>query len=437
VSWSDGRLIAGRTDANVSADLLVLATFAINRYQLHYSAVANGTISGTASQTVDYNSSGTAVTAVPAAGYHFASWSDGYPTAARTDANVTASKTPIATFAINTYALHYGAATGGTISGAADQTVNHGASGTAVTAVASAGHHFVSWSDGGLTATRTDAGVTGDLNVTASFAIDPAAPAFRITGLPTTPTTSPVLPSYETSDSPAPTMEAWMDGALFTAQMGTSYGVEGTHTLVVRLTSDGRTTQHSQVFVIDTMAPDTRHDAPTSVSLTAVTLHLSALDGVTGVDHTYYKLDTATSYTLYTGPVKVTKWGDHTLYYYSVDKLGNTEVSQHVHFSMRNPTAVSISSSPASTSRRHAVTISGYLTPGAHNDHILVQYQKPGSSKWYSVTVHVGTVYSGSRGKWSYRYTPSVRGTYHFKASYAGTGSRYKSVSRLLNIVVR
>ena len=34
------------------------------------------------------------------------------------------------------------------------------------------GYHFVSWSDGVLTAARTDANVTADVNVTANFAIN-------------------------------------------------------------------------------------------------------------------------------------------------------------------------------------------------------------------------------------------------------------------------
>ncbi len=48
----------------------------------------------------------------------------------------------------------------------------HGSDGTAVTALPDAGHHFVSWSDGMLTAARTDTNVTADIDVTATFATD-------------------------------------------------------------------------------------------------------------------------------------------------------------------------------------------------------------------------------------------------------------------------
>ena len=172
VSWSDGVLTAARTDLNVTADISVTATFAINTYTLTYAAGANGTLTGTSPQTVNYGGNGTQVTAVPNAGYHFVSWSDGVLTAARTDLNVTGNISVTASFAINTYTLTYAAGANGTISGTTPQTVNHGGNGTQVTAVPDAGYHFVSWSDGVLTAARTDLNVTADISVTATFAIN-------------------------------------------------------------------------------------------------------------------------------------------------------------------------------------------------------------------------------------------------------------------------
>jgi len=172
VQWSDGVLTASRTDTSVTANLSVTATFAINAYTLTYAAGANGTISGTTPQTVNYNASGTAVTAVPNPGYHFVQWSDGVLTASRTDSSVTANISVMATFAINTYSLTYSAGANGTISGTTPQTVNYNASGTAVTAVPNPGYSFVQWSDGVLTASRTDSGGTANLNVTATFAIN-------------------------------------------------------------------------------------------------------------------------------------------------------------------------------------------------------------------------------------------------------------------------
>jgi len=71
--------------------------------------------------------------------------------------------------------MRYAAGPHGSITGATPQTVNHGASGTEVTAVPAAGYRFTRWSDGVLTATRTDTNVTADKSVTAEFA--PAEPA--------------------------------------------------------------------------------------------------------------------------------------------------------------------------------------------------------------------------------------------------------------------
>ena len=102
-------------------------------------------------------------------GYHFVNWSDGITTATRTDTNVTANKSVTANFAVNTYTLTYTAGANGTISGTSPQTVNHNGSGTAVTAVANTGYHFVSWSDGVTTATRTDTNVTANKSVTAEL----------------------------------------------------------------------------------------------------------------------------------------------------------------------------------------------------------------------------------------------------------------------------
>ncbi len=172
VSWSDGVLTATRTDENVTGDITVSATFAINTYTLTYTAGAGGSISGSAAQVVNHGADGTAVTAVADPNYHFVDWSDGNPSASRTETNVTANLSFTANFAIDTYTLTYSAGAGGTISGSAAQVVNHGANGTAVTAVADPNYHFVDWSDGGVNATRFETNVTANLSFTANFAID-------------------------------------------------------------------------------------------------------------------------------------------------------------------------------------------------------------------------------------------------------------------------
>ncbi|MCX6720756.1 MAG: DUF1566 domain-containing protein [Candidatus Staskawiczbacteria bacterium] len=70
------------------------------------------------------------------------------------------------------YSLNYTAGVNGYISGTAPQMVASGASGTAVTAAANTNYHFVSWSDGSTQNPRTDTNVTGNISVTATFAIN-------------------------------------------------------------------------------------------------------------------------------------------------------------------------------------------------------------------------------------------------------------------------
>ncbi len=71
-----------------------------------------------------------------------------------------------------THTLTYTAGSNGSITGTSPQTVVDGGSGTAVTAVPDSGFHFVNWSDGFSSATRTDSSVTSDLSVTANFTAD-------------------------------------------------------------------------------------------------------------------------------------------------------------------------------------------------------------------------------------------------------------------------
>jgi autotransporter-associated beta strand protein len=87
--WSDGNTNATRAENNVSADLSVQALFTLNQYPVTYTAGANGSISGTATQSVPHGGNAQTVTAVPDSGAIFIQWSDGVTTAQRTDTNVT------------------------------------------------------------------------------------------------------------------------------------------------------------------------------------------------------------------------------------------------------------------------------------------------------------------------------------------------------------
>ncbi|MFZ2188749.1 MAG: ELWxxDGT repeat protein [Candidatus Moraniibacteriota bacterium] len=169
VSWDGGSTNPARTDTNVTGDITVVASFAIDTYTLTYNHDTNGTISGTTPQTIDHGSDGTAVSAVPNTGYHFVDWSDNSTDNPRTDTNITSNLTVTANFAINSYTLMYSADANGSLTGTTPQTVNHGADGTQITAVPASGYHFVNWSDNSTENPRTDTNVTNNITVTANF----------------------------------------------------------------------------------------------------------------------------------------------------------------------------------------------------------------------------------------------------------------------------
>jgi hypothetical protein len=89
--------------------------------------------------------------------------------AARTETGVTADHDLSASFAIDTFALGYAPGPHGTLSGVTSQSVDYGADGSQVTAVPDVGYRFLRWSDGVLTAARTEENVTAAHNLTATF----------------------------------------------------------------------------------------------------------------------------------------------------------------------------------------------------------------------------------------------------------------------------
>ena len=181
--WSDGVTSASRTDTNVTANLAVIASFAMIPHNLVYIAGEHGSLSGPARQTVDPGSSGRPIKAVPEPGYHFVGWSDGVVENPRTDANVTGDLSVTANFAVNQYTLTYAAEANGSIGGSNPQTVNHGSAGTLVTAVPAAGYHFLAWSDGLTTPERTDVDVSADISVSAKFEPDTYTVGGTVIGL--------------------------------------------------------------------------------------------------------------------------------------------------------------------------------------------------------------------------------------------------------------
>ncbi len=172
VRWSDGVETAERTEINVTADISVTATFEKLIYTIKYLTSGDGYISGLETQTLRYGNDASRVTAVPGRGYRFVKWSDGIETSQRTDRNVMADLTVTAIFERFenfSYTVKYLTDGNGYIVGKASQSVEYGGNAAKVTAIPNNGYKFVKWSDGLISAERTDKNITADRTLIAIF----------------------------------------------------------------------------------------------------------------------------------------------------------------------------------------------------------------------------------------------------------------------------
>jgi len=102
-------------------------------------------------------------------------------------------------------------------------------------------------------------------------------------------------------------------------------------------------------------------------------------------------------------------------------------------FAAKIPTSVTINSSTFSTRVGRAFVLTGALRPAQpQGTVVVVEVLRPGSSRWS---------YSSARGvdaasNWWYRYTPIVRGTYRFRANFAGNAVYAPSVSRTISVLI-
>ena len=176
----------------VQSDLTVTANYAIDTHTVTFNAGPGGTVSGTASQTINDMSNCTVVTAVQNTDpdYHFVNWTissgasnatfSDQSTAALTITNVQGDITVTANFEIDTHTVKYLTGLGvGTLSGTVSQTIDDMSDASDVTAIPSIGYHFVNWTkDSGAgnaifsdlnTAALAITNVQGDVQVTANF----------------------------------------------------------------------------------------------------------------------------------------------------------------------------------------------------------------------------------------------------------------------------
>ncbi|KAF0131413.1 MAG: hypothetical protein FD155_1077, partial [Bacteroidetes bacterium] len=160
---------------NVTANHSIHASFAINIYTLTYLAGTNGSISGQAVQTVNHGGNGSAVTAIPNAGYQFVNWSDLSTANPRTDVNVTANLTVTANFALNTYTIVATVGANGSITPSGNIAVGHGQN-QSFAITPDAGYHIANVLVNGVSVGAVSnyqfVNVTANHSIHASFAIN-------------------------------------------------------------------------------------------------------------------------------------------------------------------------------------------------------------------------------------------------------------------------
>ena len=181
LQWSDGSTANPRTDTNVTANISVSASFAIDTFTVSATSGGNGTITP-ASQTVSFNGVAN-FTVTPALGYHVASVTGDtctvtYGSGLNWSSNaITANCAVSATFAINTFTVTASSGPNGTIT-PATQTVNYSSS-ASFTVTAASAYHVVLPAGGSCPAGTLTAGtystgpITGNCSVAVIFAPNP------------------------------------------------------------------------------------------------------------------------------------------------------------------------------------------------------------------------------------------------------------------------
>ena len=176
VSWSGASTSTNATiNLTMDSDKSVTANFELITYNLTTSVnpPSGGSITGVTNGGVYTSGSTASITAVPASGYRFVSWS-GASTSTNATINLTmdSDKSVTANFELITYNLttSVNPPSGGSITGVTNGGVYTSGSTASITAVPASGYRFVSWS-GASTSTNATINLTmdSDKSVTANF----------------------------------------------------------------------------------------------------------------------------------------------------------------------------------------------------------------------------------------------------------------------------
>ena len=258
-------------------------------YTITASSDPNGAISPSGAVVVS-NGSTQAFTLTPNPGYAAVSVTGTCPAGVLSGNNYTTDAitfdcTVVANFAISTFTLTYNTDGNGTINGTTPQTVNFGADGTPVTAMPNAGYHFVQWSDGNPSATRTDTNVQADLTVTAQFALDTFTLTYNTDGNGTISGTTPQTVNFGTDGTPVTAVanagynfDHWDDASTQNPRTDTNVQADLTVTAIfvpetqLVFTTEPTTVMAGATISVDVSVEDANGNVVASDSATTVTL---------------------------------------------------------------------------------------------------------------------------------------------------------------------
>ena len=197
----------------------------------------------------------------------------------------------------------------------------------------------------------------------------------------------------------------------------------------------------------DGAAPDTVCGTMPAIIRGDATLHLVGTDvaGGWGMAYLYYKVDGSPARLVrvpanrWSGDVTVTVPAPtagaalHTVKFWSQDNYGNVEPANTVTLTVNARTKMSmpIYVNHTSVYRNRPVTISGYVAKAGVK--VVLYVKKPGATSW----VAYRTLTASSARKWAYTYTPGLRGSYYFKARFAGDSEWLASSSTYKRVTVK
>jgi len=98
---------------------------------------------------------------------------------------------------------------------------------------------------------------------------------------------------------------------------------------------------------------------------------------------------------------------------------------------------ISIRRSVASARLGKPFTLTGLVTPGKIGDAVVVEVKRPGSGRWSYSSKRLTYSKTGGGANWWYGYVPRMRGTYTFRARFAGDSDRAPSLSGIVTVSVR